>query len=666
MNLGIGIDTGGTYTDAVIYDFDRKEVLAKGKSLTTKENLELGIGNALDALPEHLLKEAKVISLSTTLATNACVENKGGRAKLVLVSTTRKIMKWVDAEKVYGLRDEDALCIDTESSFDGKIIDHPDWDKVMEEHHSWFAEAQALAVAEKNALRNGGACETLAKEKLTAKYPVPFVMGKELAADHNVMERGATALLNARLLPTIREFMDAVRSALEKRNISGKKMIVRSDGSLMSQDAALTYPVTTILSGPAASIMGGRAIADCPDCLIVDMGGTTTDISIVKNNQPALTDGIRIGGFRTQISGVYIDTFGLGGDSRITADNNTITLNARRVRPLCAAAAEFPQIKDALRALLESHKNSAKPLQETLYLVKEPARREDYTREELKLIDLLKDHPVPLSGGEIDLYNLSSERLESEGLIMRCGLTPTDIMHIRGDFSKHDKEASVLGARYLLRVLTGYEDTPEDLERFCEDVYQKICKKLYENILRILICNQYPKIFKNGADDQILALIEKSWEEKHTDGFFHMDFRTNASLVGIGAPTHIFLPRVAELLGVPCIIPEHAEVANAIGAIVSDISVQEKITVSPNYTSDGPDCFTMYAAEETKNFEEMEDAIRYAKELAEAAAIAKARANGALGQLTVEVKVNPRTALSKDGLDVNLGAVVIATATGRI
>ena len=106
--------------------------------------------------------------------------------------------------------------------------------------------------------------------------------------------------------------------------------------------------------------------------------------------------------------------------------------------------------------------------------------------------------------------------------------------------------------------------------------------------------------------------------------------------------------------------------SHAIGAIVSDISAQEKITISPNYTSDGPDCFTMYAAEETKNFEEMEDAIAYAKELAETAAIAKARANGALGQLTVEVKAKPRTALSKDGLDVNLGAVVIATATGRI
>ena len=666
MNLGIGIDTGGTYTDAVIYDFDKKKVLAKGKSLTTKENLERGIGNALDALPKDLLMQAKVLSLSTTLATNACVENKGGRAKLILLSTTRKLMKWIDAGNVYGLKDEEVLCIDTESSFDGKIVDHPHWETVIAEEEPWLAEAQALAVAEKNAVRNGAALEHLAKEKLTEKFPVPFVMGNELAADFNVMERGATALLNARLLPTIEEFMAAVKAALEKRNISAKKMIVRSDGSLMSEDNALAYPVKTILSGPAASIMGGRAMADCPNSLIIDMGGTTTDISIVKNNEPALTDGIRIGGFRTQISGVSIDTFGLGGDSRIIAENGAIALHARRVRPLCAAVAEFPQLKTALAALIESDKRSTKPLQEALYLVKEPAKRSSYTEQELKLIDLLRDHPILLGGDELDLYNLHCDRLEDEGIIMRCGLTPTDIMHIRGDFCSHDREASVLGARYLLRILPEYEDTEAGLLRFCEDVYQKVCKKLYENILRIMLMEQYPKVFRKGVDEQVMALVSSSWDEKGKVPFFGTEFHLNATLVGIGAPTHIFLPRVAEMLGVPCIIPEHAEVANAVGAIVSDITVQEKVTISPNYTSDGPESFVLYASHETKIFEELEEAVEYAKAIAEKTAVEKAREQGALGELRIRVEVNPKTAESKEGISIDLGTIVIARATGRI
>ena len=82
MKIEIGIDTGGTYTDAVVYDTDNRKVLGWAKALTTKEDLSIGIGNALDGLPKELAGQAGMVSLSTTLATNACVEDKGGRAKL--------------------------------------------------------------------------------------------------------------------------------------------------------------------------------------------------------------------------------------------------------------------------------------------------------------------------------------------------------------------------------------------------------------------------------------------------------------------------------------------------------------------------------------------------------------------------------------------------------
>ena len=90
--IGIGIDTGGTCTDAVIYDFDRGEVLAAGKALTTKQNLEIGIANALDTLPPELVEKAEGVALSTTLATNASLENKGARAKLLLIGFQGALM----------------------------------------------------------------------------------------------------------------------------------------------------------------------------------------------------------------------------------------------------------------------------------------------------------------------------------------------------------------------------------------------------------------------------------------------------------------------------------------------------------------------------------------------------------------------------------------------
>ncbi len=666
MRLGIGIDTGGTYTDAVIYDFEQQAVVAKGKTLTTKEDLSVGIGKALDILPDTLLRQATILSLSTTLATNACVENKGGRAKLLLLGTTRKVLDWIDAKTVYGIKNEDVLCLDTKCSFDGTVVDIPDWDTLAETENDWLADAQALAVAEVNALRNGAACEKDTKEKLTKKYDVPFVMASELASDVNVMERGATALLNAKLLPIIAEFMEAIQTALQQRNLTIREMIVRSDGSLMSDEWALRHPVKTILSGPAASIIGGRKLADCANSLIVDMGGTTTDISIVQNGKPAMTDGIRIGEFRTQIKGVFIDTFGLGGDSRIMVQDNKLELDSRRVQPLCVAAEKFPKITEKLQTLLESDKKSGLPLHEFLYLVKEPERPQAYNSHELTLIEQLRDGPILLGNGTLDLYNLKSERLEAEGIVMRCGLTPTDIMHIKGDFCRHDNTASVLGVRYLLKILPDYSEN--DLPAFCDDIYDLVCRKLYENIVRILLIHKQPQLFKKGMQDQLTALIRQSWYERKqcAPSLCELQFISHATLIGIGAPTHIFLPAVAKALGADCIIPEHAEVANAVGAITADIAASSKVTIKPNYSVGGITGYMVYFADHNQLFEQLEDALAFAKEKAAAAAISEAKKRGALGELTVHTQVNPQTAFSKEGVPIDLGTTVTASATGRI
>ena len=308
----IGIDTGGTFTDAVAFDLDSRGILAKGKARTTKEDLSVGISNALDTLPPALLREACRISLSTTLATNACVEGKGCRAKLILMGATKTVLRTIGAEKKYGLREEDVLCLDTHGSFDGSVVDEPDWDAVIAENERWLADTEAIGVVEANAARNGAVCEKHAREALAARFDVPIVLASELTSDLNMMERGATALLNARLLPLIEEFLASVRRSLAARGVTASIAIVRSDGSLMSEAFAGGKPVETILSGPAASILGSRELADRETCLVIDMGGTTTDVSIVVDGRPALTDRIRIGSWKTQVRGAYVETFGLG------------------------------------------------------------------------------------------------------------------------------------------------------------------------------------------------------------------------------------------------------------------------------------------------------------------------------------------------------------------
>src|SRR5690606_30033303 len=106
-----------------------------------------------------------------------------------------------------------------------------------------------------------------------------------------------------------------IKKSLAARGVKAPLVIVRSDGSLMSEEFSKVRPVETLLCGPAASVMGGIEITQEQNCLIVDMGGTTTDIAIVKNGVPVKAEeGISIGNWRTFVKGVYIETFGLGGD----------------------------------------------------------------------------------------------------------------------------------------------------------------------------------------------------------------------------------------------------------------------------------------------------------------------------------------------------------------
>ena len=671
MTIGIGIDTGGTCTDAVVYDFDAREVLAKGKALTTREDLSLGIGAAIDALPPELLARAGIIALSTTLATNACVEDKGGRARLLLIGTSQKVLDWVDAEKCYGLGAESVQCVDTRRE-DGSVAE-PDWEHLFSEYADWLKDADALSVAEANSFINGAAFEKRAKVLLEERYDVPVVMANELAGELNVLERGATALLNARLLPVIKAFMDAVGNALALRGITVPVVMVRSDGSLMADHLAQQRPVETILSGPAASVLGGRGLTDSPQCLIVDMGGTTTDISIVKNGVPTMTpNGIRIGGWRTQVKGVFMDTFALGGDSALRIKDGRPELMARRVQPLCVAASRWPSVKSGLARLLEDERPHTHPLHEFLYLVRSLRETSRYTTREMTLCRALENGPLMLErAAELsgtDVYGFSSERLETEGIVMRCGLTPTDIMHIKGDFTAYDGEASVLAARYFLQCLPDYEDNGQSLTAFADEVYDCVRQKLYENIVRILLMDKYPHLGKKGLDSQLRFLITCSWQERKTSGtpFFGIHMDTPAALVGIGAPTHLFLHGVATALGTRCVVPQHAEVANAVGAVIADVSANAHVEISLNYSSIGITGYTVLAPDGPLVFETLEEASAAARSEAVRAAETEARLRGALGALTIEADVTNNIAFTGGGEEILLGATAHAAVTGRI
>ncbi len=665
MKTAIGFDTGGTYTDAVLYDFESKKILGTGKALTTREDLCKGIANVLDLLPQDLCKDVCAVSLSTTLATNACVENKGGNARLIFFGGDREIVARYGAE--YGLPPAREIWMpDCKTGLDGSIARMPDWEEFERLAPAFCKDADGVGVIELYSMRNNAVIEKKAKEILTRTTGLPVTCGYELFNELNSLQRGAGTLLNAQLYPVICEFIRAVKKVLSERGIHAPAVIMRSDGSLMSEEFARTHPVETLLCGPAASVMGGLVLTGKKDAVVVDMGGTTTDIALIDGGIPVRAEnGVSIGKWRTLVNGLMIRTFGLGGDSGIRYRNKNLVLEEFRMIPLCVAATKYPAIAEKLKALEESGKFIHSHYKHEFYLLARPLREDaPCTAGERALCRALQNGPLPLeeaaaAAGE-DVYTFRPERLLREGVLQIVGLTPTDIMHVRGEFTDFDKGTAERAARMVAANLQ--IDTAE----LCERVYREIRRKMYANIVKLLLQHE-DKFYAAGTfgkeTDHWIDSCFLAAERAERDGLQPL-LHTKYALVGIGAPVSLFLKDVAALLGTRAIVPPHAAVANALGAVSG--SVYARRTAEIRSANEG---FIVYGNDSTMTFAALEQAEAYAEKDARNAALACARERGARGEIGVTLRrecSTSATAYDEKEDSLFLGETVIAEAVASI
>ena len=658
MHYGLGIDTGGTYTDAVIYNFDDKSVVAAAKALTTNDDLSEGIINSIgnlvliDGDVNAILSKIELVSLSTTLATNACVEDKGGRAVLIVIGgeEEKKVISLYG--KDYGLTDiENIVVLDGGCDVRGKIVKRPDFtelDGIVERYHD---KADAFAVVCIWGSRNS-TLETEVREYIYGITQLPVVCGHELSAKLNFLKRASCAYVNARLLPIIDAFLTSIKISMKQFGITAPVVAVKGDGSLMSEEYARLHPVETLLCGPAASVSGGMKLSGEKDCVVVDMGGTTSDIAIVKNGSVIISeDGATVGGFRTGILSVMIETAALGGDSLISFDvNGKAVINRRKVLPLCRLALKYPQIIDSLKLTVAARRRHSIALYQFFYVTAAENNLADCNEDEIAVINALKETALAVTDlcekTELSLYIIDKtvERLERRGIIMRSSLTPTDIMHIKGDFSVFNAEAARLGAAVMS------VQTNKSVEAICDDVYDKMKRRIYKKIVQTLCEYEYPDSF--GEFDKLL--------DAAFDGGCDMlrcAFSTNAVLTGIGAPIHIFLPEVAEKLNTKAVIPEYAPVANAYGAITSSIVASAAVTVIPEYAPVGIEGYICYSKNAPMRFAELNEAINYAREKASSKAVMSAVLQGAKNP-SVEVIETVKTNEAPVGFSVPDGTVV--------
>lgn len=640
MFLGLGIDTGGTYTDTVVYDFENETIIASAKAITDKNNLVNSITNALDSLPQKYFNDIKAISLSTTLATNACVEGKGGQSKLILIGCDKKIVELYGHE--YGLPDSDNIIfIDGGHDQMGNIIKQPDWAYLKQKINKCKNHVDSFAVVEIWGMNNSD-FEKKTKQIIQEQTGKNVVCGHELTAKINLLKRAASALLNAQLIPLISGFLQAIKQSLVSRGINAPIAILRGDGSLMQESFAAQHPVETILSGPAASVEGGINLTDEKNCIVVDMGGTTSDMAIVKDYMPKLADeGAVVGKWRTGTHSIMIDTIGLGGDSRINFDRNVkLVIGPGRAMPICIAASQWPSIKKHLKKILAEKRKYYYPLCEFLYLSEETSNSENYNSDERELLGMLKHGPIDIETLTRKFGDTTMTRFEDglykQGVIMRIGLTPTDFMHIKGDFVEYDVEAASIAAECFANQVD------MTVNKLIDCVYESLKEKLFLNITKILIEDEDRTLLKDGMSSQLTNILLDGFRKKmnFNKGYRHNfvnTFKTSYTLVGIGAPIHVFLPEVAKTMGTKCVIPNYASVANAVGAITANIRTAKTVSIMPEYTPSGISGYNVFSQGVRTNYKDYEDALKGAEIKASDAAAQSAQARGA-NNLSIKVE----------------------------
>ena len=371
MAIFLGVDTGGTYTDAVILDEAANRVLGKAKALTSRHDLAVGIGQAVDAAIAAAgvaASDVALVSLSTTLATNALVEGQGARVALVFIGFDAGDL--ARGGLTEALKGDPVILADGGHTHAGTEAAPLDLSTLDQQIRELGDQVSGFAVAARFATRNP-AHEVAARELIRRLTGRPVTCSHELSANLNGPKRALTAVLNARLIGMIDRLVAACERHLVAVGIDAPLMVVRGDGALISAAMVRERPIETILSGPAASIVGARWLTGASDALVSDIGGTTTDVALLRGGLPEIDpEGARVGGFRTMVEAVAMRTTGLGGDSEVHLVTEGLTgglrLGPRRLMPVSLLAVDHGPMVHAAPALAAHHPRNRHPRQRPL------------------------------------------------------------------------------------------------------------------------------------------------------------------------------------------------------------------------------------------------------------------------------------------------------------
>ena len=647
MVLGLGIDTGGTYTDSVVIDTDTKEIVCRSKALTTRDDLIKGIVASLKGLSKT--DGISIVSLSSTLATNSIVEGKSCRVGLIVLG--KKFGHTVNvANYAY---------IDAQLDLKGRTVKKLDMDEAKAAVESMRGKVDVLAIVGYMSVRNPSHEETV-RNLADKMLGIPVVCAHELTSKLGFEQRANTAIINAGLIPTIIDLIKAVTKALEDLGIEAPLMIVKGDGSIMNAATAIKRPIETIMSGPASSLTSAMVHTGIQDALISDIGGTTTDLGIIHGGFVRTLDtGALVGGHRTRVRAADVSTYGMGGDSRISVEKGKIVLSTIRIIPVCIAASRWPEVKQWINGLESLKDSPSDTVADCEFYTRASNMEMSYlTESDKRFLKLIEQRPYAVREAsevtEIPYDRFCLKDLESEGYVTRIGVTPTDILAAEGAYKEYDTAASRKAVELLAKKAEMDMDT--FIAKTKEAIVHKICRCIMDHIIRA-------ETGKDELSKSDEAMIEEVLCQRKE---YDVGFRLKMPIVGIGAPVGAWLPKVAETLNTELILPENYDVGNAIGAISSSVTEVVELSVRAAFQdfSDDPEC-TVYNGEEAFDFSDKDEALEFAVEEATRIATARAIESGA-AEVSIEKKIDQMLIdVEGNGKKVFRGATVIVRASGK-
>ena len=598
----------------------------------------------------------------STLATNAIVEGRGQKVGLLI---------WPPYGRYYpqDFTHQPLATLRGQFEINGAEIEPIDPGQIaataremVERHH-----VKAFAVTGFASHANP-AHELAAKKIIQDLTHLPVTCGHEVSEGLSYIIRAETAMLNSRIIPYLQQMLEQFRLSLQKRGLDAPIMVVRSDGSLMSVQTALQRPIETILSGPAASVAGARHLSGADDAMVVDIGGTTTDTAIITNGHVrTCPEGARVGRWRTHVQALDMRTLGLGGDSLLAWRQGEMHVGPRRVAPVGSLAG----VADPMPALawLERHLDHCDASTKGMSLLRITGRRCDTDIE-----DRQRKILEALARGPLSLLELASQLgyggwqflpigpLEDAHLVQRCGLTPTDLLHLDGSLMLWpDLKASVKLADLTGRIAG--VNRQELTRRGLALVVKRLTLELIQTQLAQAADKRRTIATGHDDDDPMSSAHWVSLMENLLAGGtddYQVRVRIKRPIVGIGAPVGHFLPQAAERLETEAIIPLHAEVANAVGAITSLIVLRRQIEIVP----DDQGRYRVEGLPGATAFRDLEAASEFTTRQLQALLLAAARANGT-SQVRVEVTLRDRVSRTNYGGDIFICRVVSACLSGR-